>query len=105
MTTDVNGISAATVTRSGDSNLLRFAAEPQSMWRNVLGTAATAAGRLMGGVANTATSAVGIEPQYASLIQEQIHQQTQMQLVSLVSNVEKSKHETQMSAIRNVRAG
>lgn len=103
MSGDISGIPSASWARLGDSSLLRYAPEPQSAWRSVLGTAASAAGSVFQGVSGG--SSLGIEPQYASLIQEQIHQQTQMQLVSLVSNVEKSKHETQMSAIRNVRAG
>ena len=47
----------------------------------------------------------GIDSPFSDLISQQMYWQTQMQLVSLYSNVEKSKHETQMAAIRNVRVG
>ena len=57
------------------------------------------------GKAITGANLVGIEPEYAALIQEQLHAQEQMQRVSLVSNIEKSKHETEMSVVRNVRIG
>ena len=37
------------------------------------------------------------------LIQMQIQAQQEMQAVTMVSNIEKSKHESKMAAIRNVR--
>ena len=43
-----------------------------------------------------------IRPEFAQMIQEQIYWQYQMQMVSLISNVEKSKHECQMIPLRNV---
>ena len=49
--------------------------------------------------------ATGIMPEYMALINAQLEAQRQMQLVSLYSNIEKSKHETQMAAVRNIRAG
>lgn len=40
---------------------------------------------------------------FASLINLQIETQKEMQTTSMVSNIEKSKHESKMAAIRNVR--
>lgn len=60
------------------------------------------------GIENAASSAAGfagISPEYASLLDKQIEVQLQMQLVSMYSNIEKSKHETQMAAVRNIRVG
>jgi hypothetical protein len=71
----------------------------------MLGAAAQGIGGLVGLGAGAALGGGGIEGQYLVLLQEQMRQQQQMQLVSLHSNIEKSKHETQMAAIRNVRAG
>ena len=77
----------------------RFIPEPQSRVANLFsGVMRAVAGTVVPG-------ASGINPEYQDLISKQIEVQEQMQLVSLVSNVEKSKHETQMAAVRNLRAG
>lgn len=52
-----------------------------------------------------ASSLTSINPEFMNLINQQIAVQMQMQLVSLHSNLLKSKHETEMAAIRNVRVG
>ena len=63
---------------------------------------------ILGGVAKLTGSDVGGVPMqttgdFASLIQMQIDAQKEMQSVTLVSNLEKSHHESKMAAIRNVR--
>ncbi|MCB0352180.1 MAG: hypothetical protein KDD64_01610 [Bdellovibrionales bacterium] len=57
-------------------------------------------GSLLGGV----TQFSGLDPTYSSLLNKQIEMQQQLQLVSLYSNIEKSRHESKMAAIRNVRS-
>jgi hypothetical protein len=47
----------------------------------------------------------GVQGEYAELLNKQIEMQQQMQLVSMFSNIEKSRHETQMAAVRNIRGG
>lgn len=47
----------------------------------------------------------GLNPEYSALIQLQLETQRQMMLMSAYSNIEKSKHETQMAAVRNIRVG
>ena len=47
----------------------------------------------------------GVDTQYSDLLNKQLEMQQQMQLVSMFSNIEKSRHETQMAAVRNIRAG
>lgn len=42
---------------------------------------------------------------FADLLREQVEAQRQMQVINFHSNVEKSKHETRMAPIRNIRAG
>jgi len=80
----------------------RFIPEPRSragqIFRSVLNGVSSMFGRAAGGIA-------GIDPGYQELLNRQIEAQQQMQLVSLESNIEKSKHETQMAAIRNIRVG
>lgn len=83
-------------------NIETYNPEPRNTVGSVFGSLLGVAKSALGGAVPTS---VGIEPEYASLLSEQLHQQEQMQLVSLYSNIEKSKHETQMAAIRNVRAG
>ena len=45
----------------------------------------------------------GISGDYQPLIEQQIQLQEQMFLVSMQSNIEKSKHDIQMAAVRNIR--
>ncbi len=89
----------------------RFIPEPHtSPSFNVIREAA----RSIAGVASNLSSNAGgilgsIAPemngQFQDLISLQLDAQKQMMLVSMVSNIEKSKHETQMSAVRNIRVG
>ena len=81
------------------SSLGRLAPEPKSSFSNVLSSAASVTGSVLN------AGLAGIGGDFASLIQQQIYWQYQMQMVSMISNVEKSKHETAMAAVRNVRAG
>ena len=78
--------------------LARFIPEPKSTvmtgFKDVLQTVGNTFGSVLGG------GQMGSD--YAGLIQEQIRQQTQMQIVSLISNTEKSKHETAMTPLRNL---
>ena len=84
------------------SELGRIAPEPQNnlglSFGNILKS--TASTLLEGGA-----SALGISSDSATLLNMQIEAQREMQNVSMLSNVEKSKHETQMAAIRNIRVG
>ena len=97
MSSSIDPISSSTGFES-----LRNTVEPQSAAGSAFSGLASGAISALGGAMG---SVVGIEPGYAALIMQQMYQQEQMQLVSLYSNIEKSKHETQMSAIRNVRVG
>ena len=74
--------------------------EPSStgvgLFHDVLDVARTAVGEV-GGVSLEATGS------FAELIQAQIQAQMEMQTTSLISNLERSKHESKMAAIRNIR--
>lgn len=96
--------SIQTFLNNGSSGLVRMPPQP----RNTLGVNFRS---ILSGVANMMGDGVGtalsgtLDPTYSNLIGQQIAMQQQMQLVSLHSNIEKSRHESKMAAIRNVRAG
>jgi hypothetical protein len=75
-----------------------FAPEPRSKAGDFLRSVGNAASEV-------ASSVVSLDPAYAELLKKQIQVQEQMQTLSMESNIEKSRHETQMTAIRNVRVG
>lgn len=86
---------------SAASHAARYLPEPASkgvgIFRDVMEVVSSAADTVVGGVDNVATG------DFAELIQLQIEAQQEMQTTTMVSNIEKSKHESKMSAIRNIR--
>lgn len=84
------------------STLSRFIPEPKTRastsFSSVLGGVGGALGQAAGAV-------TGIDPSYVDLLNKQVEIQTQMQLVNFHSNIEKSKHETLMAPVRNIRVG
>jgi hypothetical protein len=86
------------------SSMLRYAPEPHS----TLGKWVQAATST---VANMATTALTGNPMldsaadFQQLIQTQIQVQRDMQIYTMVSNLERSKHETEMAPVRNMRVG
>lgn len=60
------------------------------------------ASQLIGG---QSSQTVDISPSYQALIDKQIQVQLEQQQITMVSNVEKSRHESRMAAVRNVRVG
>jgi hypothetical protein len=85
------------------SNMLldRILPEPKSRVGNFISQMGSAAINTLGGIGE---QIVSINPQYQALLEMQMRVQQEMQLISLQSNIDKSKHETQMHVIRNVRA-
>ena len=53
---------------------------------------------------DSGSNVVGISAEYQALIEKQIETQMELQQVTFTSNIERSKHESRMAAIRNVRA-
>lgn len=85
--------------KSGE--LLKFIPEPKSR----VSTTFSDVMRSVGSVAGSAVGlASGIDPTYTDLLNKQVELQTQMQLVTMESNIEKTRHETKMTALRNYRA-
>ena len=90
---------AAPVFRAlGRRNTHRFAPEP----RNSLGQDFD---NTMNGVARALDGGSGDAPsgELLQLLNKQIEAQKRMQVISMSSNIEKSKHEMNMSPIRNIR--
>lgn len=85
------------------SSLLRALPEPRSSWSTVgkglLSAGSQLASTLLPG------GQVFNQAELTNLLQTQIYIQTQMQVWSMQSNIAKSKHETEMAPIRNMRVG
>ena len=83
------------------SAVARYLPEPAAtgvgLFKDVMDVVGSVAGSVVGGVPGSATG------DFAELINLQIAAQEEMQTTTMVSNIEKSKHESKMSAIRNVR--
>jgi hypothetical protein len=82
------------------SGMKLFGAEPRSSLAQGFRSVLSGVGSALG----TASSIAGVDPLYSDLLSQQMEMQKQLQLVSLHSNVEKSRHESKMAAIRNVRS-
>ena len=98
----INGTSYLDGLKIASSPLLRFAPQPAASGIDF--------GAVLKAVSSVAAGALGLESaglnsDYRILLQEQLEVQRQMFLMSLYSNLEKSKHETQMAAVRNIRVG
>ena len=87
---------------AGVDLLSRFLPEPRSRGGINFGGVLKSVGSAIGSMA---PGLDGINPVFIELINKQIQTQYEMQVVSFESNIEKSKHETQMAAIRNIRVG
>lgn len=96
MSTSINSIDIINAMNS----FKRMAPAPKSnavkSFFNTLGNAATSA---LAGVAG-GSSSLG---EYSELINMQIQMQQEMMTVTMVSNIEKSQHETRMAPVRNIR--
>lgn len=97
----IDGISQAASAFIDTGSLGKFIPEPRSRAGFNLKSLVQGVGSLASG----ATSSMGLNPIYTDLLQQQLQAQQEMQVVSMESNIEKSKHETQMAAIRNIRVG
>lgn len=99
------GSAISQVSAASTANVLQkvrsLSPEPNSRLRNTFQSVLRGIGQT---VADVGGNTIGIDPKYAALIEKQIEVQEQLQAVSMTSNIEKSKHESQMAAIRNVRA-
>ena len=81
-----------------DNSLKRIMPEPSSSYtfKNIVSA-------IKDVISDVSTPLTGINFEYAELINKQMEMQEQMMLVSMVSNIEKTTHETKMAAVRNIR--
>ena len=81
------------------SALGRYTAQPNhrlgNTFKQVLGIAEAAVGK--------AASIAGVDGDYAGILQQQMEMQRQMMMVSMISNTERTRHETNMVGVRNMR--
>ena len=99
------------VKEPNSNDLLRIASVTGKL-ASYLPEPATKSGRVFGDVVNVVRSignaVVGGVPasasgDFAALIELQLAAQREMQSTTMVSNIERSKHESKMAAIRNIR--
>jgi len=96
-----NSISNNSLLGNVSSAAARYLPEPAStgmgLFKDVMNAVRGAAGGFIGGVPTSSTG------DFADLIALQIEAQEKMQTTTMLSNIEKSKHESKMSALRNIR--
>jgi hypothetical protein len=81
------------------TSLGRFIAKP----KNRLGDSFQQVMQGVRSAADTAASLSGVGGDYSAILQQQMEMQRQMMTVSMVSNTERTRHETNMVGIRNMR--
>lgn len=97
-----NGVAA--VPNSAEEYLPEPSTTGMGTFQDVLQTAGTVASGALSAVSLSAVSGADIGG-FQQLISLQMQAQMEMQQVSMLSNVEKSRHETKMTPIRNIRVG
>lgn len=93
------GKSTLQTMHGGVTALSRFIAQPSNRLGNTFKRAVDVAGAALG----QATTIAGIDPDYQQLLEKQMQLQRDMMHVSMVSNIEKTRHETKMAGVRNMR--
>ncbi|MCB0344217.1 MAG: hypothetical protein KDD66_03835 [Bdellovibrionales bacterium] len=85
------------------STAARYLPEPATtgvgLFRDVMNAASS-----LGGSDKSALE-LGVSGEFSHLINLQLDAQREMQQTTMVSNIERSKHESKMAALRNVRVG
>ena len=81
------------------SALGRFTAQPNHRLGNTFSKALDIAGAAVG----KAASIAGVDGDYSAILQQQMEMQRQMMTVSMISNTERTRHETNMVGVRNMR--
>ena len=93
--TTLSNISQAT------QGIAQYLPEPATQGVNIFNDLMSAVSNIAGGEVGGVPSMLGGD--FLDLLKLQIQTQIELQSVSMVSNVEKSKHESKMAAIRNIR--
>lgn len=87
------------------TRMQHFNAEPQSKYRNsITSNFKDIVSSALKTAVGAAGSAAGVDVgNYQGLIDQQLQLQKEMMNVSLVSNLNRTEHETRMAAVRNTR--
>ena len=98
-TLSLNALSSAT------SSAKQYLPEPATSGYGVFRDAVGLVGDIGSAALNaTVGTTVGAGGDFQSLLDAQIKAFEEMQVLTMVSNIERSKHDTKMAAIRNIRA-
>jgi hypothetical protein len=82
------------------STMLRFAAEPVSQVSSVAGSALRGASAALSASSTSSTSS---DPELQSLLDQQEAIEKQMEVFSMQSNIAQTRHDMDMTAIRNMK--
>ncbi|MDR2337657.1 MAG: hypothetical protein LBE20_03280 [Deltaproteobacteria bacterium] len=100
--------SQTSITATAQSYLPEPSSSGMGVFRDILSVVSSVGSAVLGarsgllGIANGA-DLNGVSGTNNELILAQIEMQREMQVTSMISNIEKSKHEAQMTPIRNIR--
>ncbi|MCB0317391.1 MAG: hypothetical protein KDD56_01445 [Bdellovibrionales bacterium] len=92
-------MSVSNVNNNSSSTFEYIVPEPESSISNTFGDVLRSAAS----VASTATGIGGVGAEIYTLLDQQIEVQREMQTITMLSNIERSKHEMKMGPIRNMR--
>ena len=98
----ITGISLINTAGSVVSSLGRFIPKPRTSARS-FSTVVQDVGSTLSDAGSSLVGGLGSD--LSGMLQLQIEAQKQMLIMTTVSNIEKTKHETQMVAARNIRVG
>ena len=88
--------------KTAESYLPEPATSGIGVFKDIWQTALNVGGSVLGSAVNGNVSQM-LNGSSSDLIASQVEMQKEMQVTSMVSNIEKSKHESKMAAIRNIR--
>ncbi|MEZ4753612.1 MAG: hypothetical protein R3A13_04785 [Bdellovibrionota bacterium] len=94
-------MSVSGVDKNSQSSFEYIVPEPQSTISSTFGNVLRSAAS----IASSATGVGDLSGDIYALLDQQVAIQQEMQTVSMISNIERSKHEMKMAAIRNMRTG
>ncbi len=100
---NVNQVSAPKFVANISSRVAQYLPQPAStgvgMFQDVMDMVKAVGSGITGGVEQMGVGNI------QDLLNQQMETQLEMQTISLTSNIERSKHEAKMAAIRNIRVG
>ena len=98
----------AAITQTAENYLPEPSSGGMGVFKDILGIVNNVGSSILGAVSNgilgsSGGGTSGISDTNNELIMAQIAMQREMQVTSMISNIEKSKHEARMTPVRNIR--